>query len=162
MIKSGRYGRFLACASYPDCKNTKEFTQNEEGNIQISQSEITDETCSLCHAPMAIKKGRYGKFLACTKYPKCKFIKPISLGVHCPEKECSGYLTEKRSRRGKFLYSCSRYPACNFATWDKPVPRPCPEYKAPFMVIKSARNGDQTLTCNACKYSTPYSEENTA
>lgn len=162
VIKSGRFGRFLACSSYPECKNTKEFTQNEEGNIQITESEVTDETCSLCHAKMAIKKGRYGKFLACTKYPKCKFIKPISLGVPCREKGCHGYLTEKRSRRGKLFYSCSRYPDCKFATWDKPVPRPCPECESPYMMIKSARNGEETLYCGTCKHSEPHVGETAA
>jgi DNA topoisomerase-1 len=150
VIKSGRYGRFLACSGYPKCKVTREFTQDEQGNIKISESEVTDETCSLCHAEMVIKKGRYGKFLACSNYPKCKFIKPISLGDACPEDGCDGYLTEKKSRRGKLFYSCSRYPDCKFATWDKPVPQPCPACKSPYMVIKSSRSGSQMLVCPAC------------
>jgi len=159
VVKSGRYGRFLACSNYPECKNTREFTQDEQGRIQVSESEATDETCSLCHSVMVIKKGRYGKFLACSNYPKCKFIKPISLGVACPESDCNGYLTEKKSRRGRLFYSCSRYPDCKFATWDKPIPQPCPECKSPYMVIKSTQQTPEVSVCPVCSYSSNTKED---
>jgi DNA topoisomerase-1 len=161
VVKSGRYGRFLACSNYPKCKNTREFTQNEKGDIQVSESVATDEICSLCHAGMVIKKGRYGKFLACSNYPKCKFIKPISLGVACPEEDCNGYLTEKTSRRGKLFFSCSRYPDCKFATWDRPVPNSCPVCKNPYMVIKSSRNSPEFIVCPDCGHK-ESSRENAA
>ncbi len=75
---------------------------------------------------MVIKTGRYGEFLACTRYPKCKHTRPIPLGVKCPT--CgTGDLAERRTRRGRTFYGCSNYPDCDFYTWYRPVPDTCPE-----------------------------------
>ncbi|MFQ5588737.1 MAG: type I DNA topoisomerase [Nitrospiria bacterium] len=146
VIKWGRFGRFLACSGYPECKNTKEFVE-KEGVIQVIAKEIeTDISCKICNKPMINKTGRFGRFLACTGYPECKHTEPISLNVSCPEKDCGGALTEKRSKRGKTFYSCTNYPDCKFALWDRPVARPCPQCKSPFLVEKYDRNkGTKTL-----------------
>ncbi len=101
-----------------------------------------------------MKKGRFGRFLACSGYPECQHTEPISIGVTCPEEGCGGDLTEKRSRKGKTFYSCSRYPDCKFALWDRPVNRPCPNCKDPFLVEKYDRNKGTKVLCRqkACGF----------
>ena len=78
IVKEGRFGQFLACSGYPECKNTMNATKNENGDIVAQEAPTTDEVCELCGKPMAIKRGRYGQFLGCTGYPECKNIKKMS------------------------------------------------------------------------------------
>ncbi len=89
--------------------------------------ELTEETCPHCGKPLAIKIGRYGKFLACSGYPECKYTQPfqIKTGVKCPE--CGSELVEKISKKKRTFYGCSNYPNCRFATGFKPLPQPCPK-----------------------------------
>ncbi len=123
VIKTGRYGKFLACSAFPKCKNVKPLEKPTP-----SEAETTDEKCEKCGAPMVIKTGRYGKFLACSKYPECKNVKPLikSTGLTCPQ--CGkGEIVERRSKRGRTFYSCSRYPNCKFALWSRPTGEKCPK-----------------------------------
>lgn len=153
MIKWGRNGEFLACSKYPECKSTSNFVRDEQGKIVALEKEqvLTDETCEKCGKPMQIRFGRYGKFLGCSGYPECtnvrKMGKPVaSLGVTCPD--CNeGDIQQKWSRRGKMFYSCSRYPKCTFALWDRPVPEPCPQCQAPFIVEKTTKRAGTTRRC---------------
>ncbi|HEX9136240.1 MAG TPA: type I DNA topoisomerase, partial [Nitrospirota bacterium] len=85
VIKWGRNGQFLACSGYPDCKNTKPFVRNENGEVEAAPEETTDEKCPKCGSPMVIKRGRFGKFLACSRYPECNHTQGMSTGVTCPE-----------------------------------------------------------------------------
>jgi len=89
--------------------------------------EPTDETCPQCGKTIVIKMGRYGKFLACSGYPECKFTKPfqIKIGVKCPQ--CGGELVEKVSKKRRTFYGCGSYPECQFASYFKPLPQPCPK-----------------------------------
>jgi DNA topoisomerase-1 len=98
---------------------------------------------------MLVKRGRFGEFLACSRYPECKTTRPISLGVTCPRPDCGGFLTEKRSRRGKVFFGCSNYSkkGCDFVLWDRPVPEPCPQCSAPFLVKRENRRGGGRLRC---------------
>ena len=122
VIKMGRFGKFLACSGYPECKNTKEIPkENPEGGAQADE---TDEICEKCGKPMVIKTGRYGKFLSCSGYPECKNIKPIPVKhnkskIPCPT-GCGGYLVEKRTKKGRKFYGCSNYPKCDYAAWTLP------------------------------------------
>lgn len=154
VIKWGRHGHFLACPGYPECKNTKEFTRTDEGGIRIVEKalETTDEKCEKCGSPMVVKRGRFGKFLACSDYPACKTTKALSLGVKCPEAGCGGDLVQKRSRKGRAFYSCSRYPECKFALWDRPINTPCPSCRAPFLVEKVSKQAGATQQCPQCSY----------
>lgn len=99
---------------------------------------------------MLVRFGRYGKFLGCSGYPECKtilpMVKPRRLGIACPDCH-EGELLEKRSRRGKVFYSCSRYPSCKFASWDQPVGEPCPLCKAPFVVEKTTKRAGTVRRC---------------
>ncbi len=147
VIKWGRFGRFLACSGYPECKNTKEFVETKDG-IEVVKAEVeTDEVCDKCGKPMIIKSGRFGRFLACSAYPDCKNTKPISIGISCSEPDCGGDLTEKRTKRGKVFFGCTRYPDCKFALWDRPVKRPCPKCQAPFLIEKRDRKTGVKILC---------------
>ncbi len=158
VIRWGRKGEFLACRRYPECKNTKNFTRDtESGEIEVAKAETTDEVCEKCGKPMLVRFGRYGKFLGCSGYPECKtivpMVKPKSLGIKCPD--CGeGEILEKRSRRGKIFYSCNRYPKCTFASWDQPVPQPCPLCHAPFVVEKTTKRAGTVRRCikEGCTY----------
>lgn len=157
VLRWGRNGSFLACSGYPECRNTKEYERGEDGQIRVKPPETSDETCAECGKTMLVKNGRFGRFLACSGYPECKQTRPISLGIACPQPDCSGTLTEKRSRKGKVFYSCSRYPDCTFALWDRPQPEPCPKCKHPFVVFREARGRGRTrkpehIGCPACDY----------
>jgi DNA topoisomerase-1 len=115
---------------------------------------------------MLVKRGRFGEFLACSRYPDCKTTRPISLGVSCPRPGCTGFLTEKRSRRGKVFFGCSNYAktGCDFVSWDRPVPQKCPQCGAPFLVKRENRRGGGRVRCIAdgCGYSEgPATEEGT-
>ncbi len=156
VIKWGRNGEFLACSAYPECKSTKEFIRNTDGTIGLKPETTTNEVCPACTKPMVVKRGRFGEFIACSGYPECKTTRPISLGVTCPRPNCGGFVTEKRSRRGKVFYGCSNYAKtqCDFVAWDKPVPQKCPQCGAAFLVKKESRKGTR-LRCIAegCGYS---------
>jgi DNA topoisomerase-1 len=159
VIKLGKAGEFLACENYPTCKHTQNFKKDESGTvIPIEKEEpvVSGEKCEKCGRPMVYKNGRFGKFLACSGYPECRHIKAQTTGVKCPEENCSGELVQKISKRGKVFYSCSRFPACKFASWDKPVPTKCPGCGKPFLLEKTTRKGT-VLQCidKACGYSEP-------
>lgn len=123
IIKMGRFGKFMACENYPDCKNTKQI--NEKGEIE--EPETTDEICEKCGKPMTVKTGRYGKFLGCSGYPDCRNLKPIvkSTGVKCTQCD-KGEIVEKKSKKGKIFYACDQYPKCKYALWSKPTGEKCP------------------------------------
>src|SRR5439155_10098349 len=150
VIKWGRRGEFLACSGYPECKNTKNFTREEDGTIRPAEVETTDEVCEKCGRPMQVRFGRYGKFLGCSGYPECSNMqplhKPTPTGVKCLQ--CGeGEMMERRSRRGKLFYSCSRYPDCQFVAWDRPVPEPCPACGAGFVTEKVTKRYGTVRRC---------------
>ncbi|MEO8065441.1 MAG: type I DNA topoisomerase [Candidatus Doudnabacteria bacterium] len=121
-IKFGRFGKFIACSNYPECKYTRPMP--EEQKIIDENSGVI---CDVCGRPMVVKFGRFGSFLGCSGYPECKNIKKIekSTGVVCPL--CGeGELVERRSKRGIF-YSCSKYPQCKFLLNGKPTGEKCPK-----------------------------------
>ncbi len=122
VIKMGRFGKFLACSNYPECKSIKPLAADGK---TAAAPETTDEVCEKCGKPMVVKRGRYGSFLGCSGYPECKNIKRMDkkTGVLCAQ--CGeGDIVERRSRGGRTFYSCNRYPDCKFALWSKPIPGP--------------------------------------
>jgi DNA topoisomerase-1 len=117
--------------------------------VQI-RDEPTDEVCELCERPMVIKLGRYGRFLACTGFPECRNAKPLltKVGIPCPT--CGeGEVVERRSKKGRVFYGCSRYPDCDFVSWAKPVAKKCPECGGVMAIANRA--GDQ-VKCISCVY----------
>ena len=121
IVKEGRFGQFLACSGYPECKNTMNATTNENGEIVAAEAPTTNEVCDLCGKPMAVKRGRYGQFLGCTGYPECKNIKKMGKDGKVLTQEavvtdeicenCGKPMAVKRGRYGQFL-GCTGYPEC--------------------------------------------------
>jgi DNA topoisomerase-1 len=156
-IKVGKNGHFLACSGYPECNYSRDYTRDEKGKIQpteTSTDEVVDKICDLCGSPMVIKRGRYGEFLACSAYPDCKHTQSLNsngannkIGVLCPEDDCDGEIVERKSKRGKVFYGCSRFPKCDFATWDKPVAEECPQCGAKILVEKKSKKQGAFLAC---------------
>ena len=112
-------------------------------------SQPTDEVCEECGRPMVIKWGRRGKFLSCSGFPECKGAKPIVVGtgVACPSPDCDGELIERRSKKGRLFYGCSRFPKCRSATWDRPLAKPCPQCGGLLTLSKK-----DTAKCSQCSY----------
>lgn len=164
VIKWGRNGEFLACPQYPECKNTKNFKRSDTGEIEIVAEEEVNETCEECGRPMLLRWGKFGRFLGCSGYPECKNIqpleKPVDLGIKCPECK-EGNIKERKSRWGKVFYGCDKYPECKFASWDKPVPTPCPDCETPILVEKTTKRNGRTHRCykKECGYSVQVAEQ---
>ncbi len=125
-IKWGKNGGFLACTGYPECRNTKDYTRDEKGNIQVTEQEAVQETCPQCGREMVAKKGRFGPFLACSGYPECKYTRPIKgdkpdaplaepepTGEKCSK--CGGNMVIRQARTGTKFISCENYPKCKNA-----------------------------------------------
>jgi DNA topoisomerase I len=143
MIRSGRFGDFMACSAYPKCKNTKPLPGSKE-------AEEVKEVCEKCGKPMVMKRSRFGSFLACSGYPDCKNIKSIlkPTGIKCPQ--CGGDIVERKSKRGKIFFSCSNYPKCKFALWNKPLEEKCPKCGG-IMVEKRTKSEAKKMCMNeAC------------
>jgi DNA topoisomerase-1 len=148
IIKTGRYGKFLACSAFPNCKNIKglenrkQKAENSEGDEELKKLEekYKNEVCDKCGEAMIVRNGKYGPFLGCSGYPKCKTVKNINgenegTGVKCPS--CGkGEIIQKRSRRGIF-YACNRYPDCKTAFWSKPTGEKCPKCKSLLLCEKN-------------------------
>ncbi len=152
-IKWGKYGKFLSCTAYPDCKNAKMFRKDEEGKIMVEEPPSVDEKCPQCDSPMLVKEGRYGRFLACSRYPDCKGTKSMSIGVGCPQEGCGGALVQRRTKKGRIFFGCNNYPNCRFALWERPIPQACPQCGAAFLVEKRRKDGVK-LVCKqeGCDY----------
>ncbi len=152
-VKRGRFGFFLACTGYPECRNTKKIVMKEGAATAVSDT-LLEEKCPECGSNLVLKHGRYGQFTACSNYPQCKYVKRQTLGIPCPEKGCTGELVARRTRKGKTFYGCSRYPACKFTAWDKPVNEPCPHCGHPLMLEKYKKDGPPLRYCpnESCKY----------
>jgi len=148
-IKWGRSGQFLACTNFPNCKNIKNFKRDEKGEVKIIEPEKINEKCPQCGADLVQKKGRYGKFIACSNYPKCKFSKSLTLGIKCPE--CgSGEITEKKSKKGKVFYSCTNYPKCKYITNKKPIDMKCPKCDYYFLEERYSKEKGKFKKCPKC------------
>ncbi len=160
VIKMGRFGKFLACSGYPECKNTKPLPGTKEAEAERAQPELTDEKCEKCGNPMVRRMGRYGPFLGCSDYPKCKNIKGIEIKVNLKCPKCSeGDVVEKRSKRGKLFYGCNRYPNCDFALWDKPTGELCPESNDPLVFAAKGAIKCSNKGCGYIKKAAPTSDE---
>jgi len=139
-VKLGRYGKFLSCSRYPDCKGTRQI----DGTQRPEPQEVPGEVCEECGAPMLLKHGRFGAFLGCSRYPECKHNRSQTVGGSCPK--CGeGKLARRRTRRGKYFYGCTRYPDCDYALWTKPLDDPCP--KCGGTMTFDAERGGVCLSC---------------
>ncbi|MGB7620911.1 MAG: type I DNA topoisomerase [Terriglobia bacterium] len=146
VLKRGRFGAFLACSGYPECRTTKKIVTHK-GMRKVVADVLLDEKCPECGNPLVIKHGRFGEFTACSNYPKCKYVKHKTVGIVCPE--CGqGDVAERKSRFGKAFYGCTRYPECKFTLWDRPVLEPCPECGAKYLLEHHTKKGGTTRKCS--------------
>lgn len=162
-IRIGKFGHYLSCVRYPDCDFSADYTRNEQGQVEYSAkaqktaAEPTGRFCSKCESPLVVKNGRFGEFLACSAYPKCKYTEtlravqdndPNAQGLlPCPKPKCQGQVVEKKSRAGKVFYGCNCYPDCDFAVWDKPRDKRCPQCDNPYLLEKSTKKDGDFLSC---------------
>jgi DNA topoisomerase I len=146
VIKVGRFGKFLACSNYPECKNIKSL---KEMAAQNQEPEFTGENCEKCGARTVYREGKFGRFIGCERYPDCDFVKNITLGVKCPKCKV-GDIVERKSRRGKLFYGCSRYPDCDFVSWYKPIPEECPNKDSAYMEKRYSVKKGNYLKCPQC------------
>ena len=135
VLKRGRFGQFMACTGYPDCKTTRRLDQAKKvPDIPL------DEKCPQCGRNLLIRHGRFGEFVSCSGYPDCKYVKQNLIGVKCPECK-DGDIAEKKARRGNFFYGCTNYPECEFTSAFKPVAETCPECNSPYLLEKTLKDG---------------------
>jgi DNA topoisomerase-1 len=157
LMRFGRFGPFIACSNYPDCKYTRNVEEPAAADSPAANGGAEEEIppCEVCGRPMALKRSRFGTFYGCTGYPECKNIRKIGpqaappkpTGVTCPE--CGqGEIVEKRSFRGKTFWSCNRYPDCKYSLWKKPVLRECPDCGASFLLEKVTKKHGVQYVCN--------------
>ena len=146
IVKNGRFGKFAACPSYPECKFTLKLDRNGEIIKKEEQAEVqkTDLKCELCGSEIVIRKGRYGNFYACSDYPKCKHTKPVNveINVNCPD--CGNKIVRKRGKNKAYFYSCDKYPDCKFTVWDTPLEKNCPECRG----LLLQKKGKKTIYCH--------------
>ncbi|MBI5732274.1 MAG: type I DNA topoisomerase, partial [Candidatus Magasanikbacteria bacterium] len=150
VIKLGRFGRFLACGNFPKCKNTKSLN-GEIGRQPKAEPVLLEEKCPQCQSPLTRRRSRYGEFISCSAFPKCKYIKEAeekTTGVKCPECQ-KGEIIERHTRRRKIFYSCSRYPDCKFALWQKPINQKCLHCGA-LMVEEGENKRCSNKACPVC------------
>ncbi len=152
VLRRGRFGPFLACSGYPECKTTRRIQVSESGAIEAKKEQLLDESCPQCGQKLLVKHGRFGEFTACSNYPECRYIKLKEVGVACPKD--GGAIVERRSRRGRTFYGCKNYPACDFVLWKKPVAKPCPKCKAPYVLENRTKRDGEFLYCGSeeCDY----------
>ena len=135
VLKRGRFGQFMACTGYPDCKTTRRLDQGKKvPDIPL------DETCPLCKRNLILRHGRYGEFTSCSGYPDCKYVKQNFIGVKCPLCK-DGELVEKRARKGNTFYGCGNYPKCKFTSAAKPIPEKCPSCGHEYLVERMRKEG---------------------
>ena len=128
IIRWGRNGRFLACSGYPECKNTMDFEMTDGKPVPVEGNLTVEGTCPECGSGLVKKRGRFGEFIACSRYPECRYTKKVDekIGVTCPK--CgTGHVVRKKSKKGRYFYGCDRYPQCDFVDWNKPTGAVCPE-----------------------------------
>ncbi len=125
----------------------KAFSNDLEKGSQAQKIEMpkvfSDEICDKCGSKMLIKNGRFGKFLACSGFPKCKNTKPFldKIGMSCPDEGCSGEIIRKKTKKGRIFYGCSNYPKCSFVTWNKPINKRCPQCNSILVISINKKSG---------------------
>jgi DNA topoisomerase-1 len=147
VLKRGRFGQFMACTGYPDCKTTRRLDQGKKvPDIPL------DEPCPKCGRNLMIRHGRYGEFTSCSGYPDCKYVKQNFIGVKCPDCK-EGDLVEKKARKGNTFYGCSNYPKCKFTAAHKPIAEKCPTCGNEYLVEKYLKSGPVIACPNKeCEY----------
>ena len=145
VLKFGRFGKFIACSNYPNCRYTEKTEQEKKMDEQHA-----GETCEICGAKMTVKRGKFGAFLGCSNYPNCKNIRKIEnkTGIVCPKCQ-KGEIVERKSKKGRLFYGCNSYPNCDFALWNKPTGEKCPKCQS---LLVFAAKGKAKCSNKECNY----------
>lgn len=146
VIKLGRYGKFYACSGFPKCDHSEPIIDEKDKELTKEVKEETKDPCPKCGKTLELKQSRFGEFIGCSNYPKCKYTNSIKVGsgVKCPS--CGKELIRKNTRRGKIFWGCSGYPSCKTAFWDEPLKDKCPKCSN---VMVSKKAGP---TCSQCGF----------
>jgi DNA topoisomerase-1 len=156
ILKKGRFGPFLACSRYPECRETRRLVRGEGDKLQVEVLAPIDEKCPDCGNDLMWRRGRFGAFIACSNYPECKYIKKKEareIGLLCPE--CGqGQVVERKGRWGRFFYGCKRYPECKFTAYHRPIPEPCPDCGRAYLLEKETKKEGKVVFCGneACHF----------
>jgi DNA topoisomerase-1 len=153
VLKRGRFGQFMACTGYPDCKTTRRLDQGKK----IPDVPL-EELCPKCNRNLVLRHGRYGEFISCSGYPDCKYIKQNFIGVKCPQCKDGELVEKKARRRGNTFYGCSNYPDCEFTSAYKPVAETCPSCGSPYLLEKHLKSGSMLICPNNTKKSADEEE----
>ena len=156
IFKEGKFGKFLACPSYPACRNTKAVDKNGQVVERETPSVVyADFDCEICGGRMVIRNGKFGEFYACSNYPQCKFTKQkiTKTGVPCPH--CAADIIARRGKGKTLFFSCEKYPECDFSSWDMPLNEKCPDCGAMLYYRKSRK----AVICKEKKCSYKREEE---
>lgn len=162
-IRLGKRDRFIGCSGYPECTYTRAVTE-EAGEASQTAELVEGRECPDCGGPLKIRHGKFGKFIGCSNYPKCKHIeslnKPSDTGVECPECK-QGKIVKRQSRRGRVFFSCQRYPDCKYAVWNEPIAKDCPKCAWPMLTIKKTKKRGTELVCprQTCGYVEQVADE---
>src|SRR5688572_8650707 len=146
LVRWNRFGRFLGCSGYPECRTTETLDKRER-----AEPKPLGIKCPNCgKGELVEREGRFGPFIACSNYPTCKYTQPKTIpGLKCPK--CGeGEIGEKRTRKGKPFWGCTRYPDCDWSSWDKPVAGPCPNCKSEMLVEKKTKARGEFIKCPQC------------
>ncbi|MCK9454627.1 MAG: type I DNA topoisomerase [Sulfurimonas sp.] len=159
LLRSGRFGEFIACSGFPKCKYTEQV-ESSDGDKESSNSESSDEICNKCGKEMVVKSGRNGQFLACSGYPECKNTKSINVEekiseTPCPD--CGGKISLKNSRRGPF-WGCENYPDCKFISKFEPTTIKCKESGCDGSLARRTYRGKEVYECIKCKARIPIED----
>jgi len=173
VIRYSRYGPFLACSGFPDCKFTAQLVEEaiheapskqvkegeQEGQYEVEvDARSAERSCQVCGAPMVKRIGRTGAFWGCSNYPQCKFTMPIDESnlIPCPADGCNGYLRPRVARKGKFrgkvFYGCSNYPKCTILLPGKPTGEQCPICGSPLIQVKQRSKLIVKCGSDKCEY----------
>ncbi|WP_419419498.1 type I DNA topoisomerase [Legionella sp. D16C41] len=153
-IRLGKRGRFIGCTGFPECDYTQPLNNESEKNEPVV---VEGRVCPECSNPLHIKSGRYGRFIGCSNYPDCKHIEPIErptdTGVECPQCH-SAKILQRKSRKGKIFFSCGAYPKCNYALWNEPIDKACPQCHWPLLTVKETKRSGRQVICpkEGCGY----------
>ena len=150
VVKKGRFGPFLACTNYPECKTTKRLVRGASGKLEVEKLAPIEEKCPECGNDLMWRRGRFGPFIACSNYPECKYIKKKEakeIGMSCPE--CGqGAVVERKGRWGRSFYGCKRYPECKFTAYNRPLSEPCPDCGRAWLLEKETKKEGKVVFCS--------------
>jgi DNA topoisomerase-1 len=145
VLRNGPWGPFMACPGYnedPPCKTIRKLTQK----VQTKPPVVLEEPCPKCGKPLLQRDGQYGEFIACSGYPKCKYVKQEILDVPCPK--CGGEVAVRKNKRGDTFYGCTRYPKCDFTSNQKLVNETCPKCDSAYLVEYANSEGTYLICPN--------------